>query len=197
MSAALPPLMYVTHRRLMGNGPELVDTLRAALWQLPPESIMVYVREPDLEGLALVELCRAFVPIVRESSQRIVVRERVDVARYVGADGVQLPEDSFSVAEVRRLWPGALCGVSLHDPERLGGETEADFATLSPIHPSETHPTTAPLGLEALRRAVERSRIPIYALGGIDADNAEATFATGVHGVAMMRAAWRPVAPSP
>jgi len=190
----LPPLMYVTNRRLMGNGPELVDTLRSALWSLPPGSIMVYVREPDLEGLALVELCRAFIPVVRDSSQRIVVRDRIDVARFVGADGVQLPEESFTVSEARKLWPGGLVGVSLHDPSAIPADIDADFATLSPIFATETHPEAIPLGLDALRSAVVSTRCPLYALGGIDDSNAQATFATGVYGIAMMRTAWRAAA---
>lgn len=191
---ALPRLMYVTSRRLMGNGPELVDTLASALWALPPESVLVYVREPDLEGLALTELLRAFMPIVHASSQRLVVRERVDIARFVGADGVHLPENSFTTEEVRQLWPSAILGRSLHDVSQLANAGDVDYATLSPIFETDSHPNTPPLGVAALTEAA-KSTVPLYALGGIDETNAEEVFKTGVYGVAMMRAAWRRVAP--
>lgn len=191
----LPALMYVTSRRLMGTGPEIVDTLAEALWSLPPESVLVYVREPDLDGLALTELLRAFMPIVHAASQRIVVRERVDVARFVGADGVHLPENSFTTEEVRRLWPSAILGRSLHDLGALSHAGDVDYATLSPVFETDSHPGAPPLGLDVLSRAAH-SPVPLYALGGIDEANAASVFATGVYGVAMMRAAWRRVSPT-
>ena len=40
-----------------------------------------------------------------------------------------------------------------------------------------------------------KSKTPVYALGGVDEQNAEKVFATGIHGIAMMRAAWRKSAP--
>lgn len=190
----LPPLLYVSNRRLMGNGPELIDTLKAALWDLPPQSILVYVREPDLEGMALTELCRAFLPVVRDASQRIVVRERIDVARFVGADGVHLPEHSFTPAEVRSLWPAAWIGKTVHSVQAAKAVTDVDYAILSPIFPTESHPNATPLGLDALREACS-GPVPIYALGGIDGSNAESVFAAGANGVAMMRHAWRKHSP--
>jgi thiamine-phosphate pyrophosphorylase len=191
---ALPPLMYVTSRRLMGTGPEIVDTLAEALWSLPPESVLVYVREPDLDGLALTELVRAFMPVVHAASQRLVLRERVDIGRFVGADGVHLPENSFTPAEVRRIWPSAILGRSLHDLSSIATAGDVDYATLSPIFETDSHPETQPLGLSALQHAAAIN-VPLYALGGIDEANAQRVLETGVHGVAMMRAAWRKVAP--
>ncbi|MCC6807978.1 MAG: thiamine phosphate synthase [Deltaproteobacteria bacterium] len=191
---ALPPLMYVTSRRLMGTGPEIVDTLAEALWSLPPESVLVYVREPDLDGLALTELVRAFMPVVHAASQRLVLRERVDIGKFVGADGVHLPENSFRPDEVRQLWPSAILGRSLHDVAMLASPGDVDYVTLSPLFETDSHPGTPPLGMAALEEA-RKSKVPLYALGGIDEANATSVLATGVHGVAMMRAAWRRVAP--
>jgi thiamine-phosphate diphosphorylase len=186
--------MYVTQRRLMGEGPEIIDTLAHALWAFPPQSILVYVREPDLEGLALTELVRAFMPVVHASSQRLVVRERVEIGRFVGADGVHLPEKSLTAHQVRQLWPGAIVGRSLHDLSALAETTDVDYITLSPVFETDSHPNTPPLGLDAIVQAA-KSTTPVYALGGIDESNAERVFATGVHGIAMMRAAWRKSAP--
>lgn len=191
----LPPLMYITNRRLMGNGPELVETFRGALWELPPQSILVYVREPDLEGLALTELCRALIPVVRDASQRLVVRERIDVARYVGADGVHLPEQSFTPGEARLLWPGAWLGRSVHSTDAVLSVTDVDYVLLSPIFTTPTHPDQAPLGLDAVRNAAS-AKVPVYALGGIEPANAQSVFEAGATGVAMMRHAWRQHAPT-
>lgn len=185
----LPRLMYVTNRRLMGEGPELVDNFRRVVWELPSGSLLVHVREKDLSGLALVELCRAWLPIARDAGHRVVINDRLDVARFVEADGVHLPETGLSIEEARRLWPGALVGRSCHSAEGVGLSQGADYVTLAPIHATPSKPDAAGLGLEALKKAAAL-RVPIYALGGFDGSNAEAAFAFGAHGVAMMRAAW-------
>jgi thiamine-phosphate pyrophosphorylase len=152
------------------------------------------VREPDLDGLALTELVRAFMPVVHAASQRLVLRERVDIGRFVGADGVHLPENSFRPDEVRQIWPSAILGRSLHSLEALSDVGDVDYVTLSPVFETDSHPDTKPLGLDAVAQA-SKSKVPLYALGGIDEQNARQVLQTGVHGVAMMRAAWRKVAP--
>jgi thiamine monophosphate synthase len=44
---------------------------------------------------------------------------------------------------------------------------------LSPIFATQSHTDRAPLGLARLRTIARTSPIPIYALGGIDAENME------------------------
>ncbi len=190
MRFTLPPLMFVTNRKLMGEGSEIADVLRRAVWSLPPFSVLVQIRERDLEGLELVNLCRAFIPIIRDASQLVVVNDRLDVARYVGADGVHLPRTGLSPKDARALWPSAIVGRACHSSEELLVEPEVDYATLSPIFATASKPETEPQGLAAVRRAAE-SKTPFYALGGINKGNAQMVFEAGAPGVAMMRAAWQ------
>ena len=82
----------------------------------------------------------------------------------------------------------------MHDVSQLAHAGDVDYATLSPIFETDSHPNTPPLGVAAPTEAA-KSTVPLYALGGIDETNAEEVFKTGVYGVAMMRAAWRRVAP--
>jgi thiamine-phosphate pyrophosphorylase len=188
---ALPRLMYVTNRKLMGeDGPELVEALRRAVWALPPFSILVHIREADLPGRALVELCRAYLPVIRDASQQVVVGDRLDVARFVGADGVHLPSQGLEIIEARRQWPGAIVGRSCHAVSELEAAADADYAVLSPIFPTPSKKDRPGLGLAALEEA-GHSGVPVYALGGLDAKNAAQAFGAGAYGVAVMRAAWQ------
>lgn len=62
-----------------------------------------------------------------------------------------------------------------------------DFATLSPIKPTLSHPTGNPLGLGQFGEWVRGLALPVYALGGLSADDLPAVRAAGGRGVAGIR----------
>jgi thiamine-phosphate pyrophosphorylase len=64
----------------------------------------------------------------------------------------------------------------------------ADMALLSPIFPTESHPQARPLGLEALAAAAQTAgKMPVFALGGVNAANAASCIEAGAAGVAGIR----------
>ena len=62
-----------------------------------------------------------------------------------------------------------------------------DYVTLSPIFPSPSKPAYGPaLGIEALAATAAQVRIPVLALGGVDATNLRACLDAGAAGAAVM-----------
>jgi len=114
-------------------------------------------------------------------------------AAEVGADGAHLGGgDPRKVGEARRaLPPSSIIGYSAHSPEEIAAAAEegADYATLSPIfEPSSKTSALRPLGLEILALACRSAKVPVYALGGIDAARARAARQAGAYGVAVIGA---------
>ena len=66
----------------------------------------------------------------------------------------------------------------------------ADFALLSPVLPTLTHPGAATLGWEAFSALAAVSPIPVYGLGGLGRDDVALAQSHGAHGVALLRGAW-------
>ena len=62
-----------------------------------------------------------------------------------------------------------------------------DYVFYSPVFPTRTHPEAIPLGLDHLAEICEAYPIPIFALGGINQENAEACMAVGADGIAGIR----------
>ena len=77
-------------------------------------------------------------------------------------------------------------GASAHDIEeglaasRLG----ARYVTFSPIFPTGSKPGHPGVGLDALRAFCSGVPLPVFALGGIDLDNAPACIGVGARGIA-------------
>jgi thiamine-phosphate pyrophosphorylase len=66
-------------------------------------------------------------------------------------------------------------------------ESEAvDFVVFAPVFGKHSAPGTQPTGLDALRDACQ-AKIPVFALGGVTAENARSCLNAGAAGIAGIR----------
>lgn len=174
-------VVAITDRARMGSTPkEFGEAIERAVKGCPPGSVLVQVREKDLDGKALLEL----ISIARRYT-RVIVNDRVDVALAAEAIAVHLPEDGLSVADARAQFPGVI-GVSRHAPD---ANTGADLVHLGPIFETPSKPGVTPLGLDVLR--APHGAAKLVAIGGIDTpERARQAALAGADAVAVIRAAW-------
>ncbi|MEH3117551.1 MAG: thiamine phosphate synthase [Methylorubrum populi] len=193
-AAPLPPLLVVTDRH--GAARPLAETVRAAV---AGGARFVWLRDRDLDREARRDLARTLADLLRPVGGTLVVGGAAELAVEAGAQGVHLPGSAGldGIRAARSRLGAGLVGVSAHSPAEVAAAAEAgaDYVTLSPIFPTASKPGYGPaLGLAALRTACA-SRLPVFALGGIDADNARACREAGAAGVAVMGGVMR--APDP
>jgi len=176
---------YITDRHAAGGEEALMECVRRAL---AAGVERIQVREKDLDARELCGLVRRVLALPNPYGARILVNSRVDIALACGAHGVHLTGESIAPSLWRGITPpGFLIGVSAHsvDELRRAEREDADFAVFSPIFPVRSKTGYGPaLGVERLREAACAVAIPVFALGGVTAENAAECVAAGAMGVA-------------
>ncbi len=172
-------------RHAGGSGEALVERVAAAA---RAGVHLVHVRERDLEARPLTELVGRCVGAVQGTRARVVVNDRVDVALAAGAHGVHLRGDSLPAARVRTMVPPEfLLGRSVHGlDEALRAQDEGglDYLVFGTVFGTPSKPGAVIGGLDALARAAAATRLPVLAIGGMNAATLPAVGAAGAAGFA-------------
>jgi thiamine-phosphate pyrophosphorylase len=180
-------LCYITDRHVLEP-----RKLRSRIAETASAGVdLIQLREKDLATRELVELAHDALHATRNTTTRLVVNDRLDIALAAGAAGVHLGRESLRAGDVRRIVPADfLVGVSCHSPDeaREAESSGADYILLGPIFPtpSKLH-YGPPLGVEKLREAARQVKIPVLALGGITVERALECRAAGAAGIAAIR----------
>ena len=188
---ALPPLLGISHAEALG-----VDTFLARLdVALHGGLRLIQLRDKTLPDDARLALARETVRRAHLHGARVLINGGMEFARAAGADGVHL--DSAAAARLTARPEGGeadsfLLATSCHDGAELAHAAAigADFALLSPVLPTLSHPGAVTLGWEAVATLAAASPIPVYGLGGLGRDDVALAQSHGAHGVALLRGAW-------
>ncbi|MCD6705891.1 MAG: Nudix family hydrolase [Thiobacillus sp.] len=183
---SLPPLLGITHAESLG-----VDSFLARLDIALANGLrLIQLRDKTLPEDARLALARETVRRAHRYGARVLVNGDPALAGAAGADGVHL--DSTAAARLTARPDYDWIGVSCHDAAELAhaAAIEADFALLSPVLPTLTHPGAVTLGWDTFSALAAASPIPVYGLGGLGRDDVALAQSHGAHGVALLRGAW-------
>jgi thiamine-phosphate pyrophosphorylase len=153
---------------------------------------LIQLREKNLTTLVLYDLACKAAKITRDSSTRLLVNDRADVALAAEADGVHLTTQSIKTSLIRQTFGDQfLIGISAHSLHEVhkAFEDKADFAVFGPVFDTLSKGTYgSPQGLTNLARvAAEVKPFPVLALGGVTLDKVADCFRAGASGIAAIR----------
>lgn len=171
--------------------PDAFDTWRRYLLAaIDRGERLLLLRFPLWTAERVRELAAALIPAAREHGAQIVLSGDIAGARMLGV-GVQLKARQLDSLDERPLPLEQLVGASCHDADELAkASTLADFATLSPVAITASHPDMPALGWPAFEALVERAAIPVFALGGMTRQDVAKVRQAGGQGVAGIRGFW-------
>ncbi len=151
---------------------------------------MVQLRAKGVADRRLLELAREAVRAAREGDVLILINDRPDVARIVGADGVHVGQEDLAPEDVRAvLGPDAILGLSTHSREQVlsAASQPVDYVAVGPVFATSTKLDADPVvGLDFVRDARRLLAVPVVAIGGITKENAGEAVRAGAQGLAVI-----------
>lgn len=150
----------------------------------------IIFREKNVSEAEYYEMAEKIKEICDEYEKKLILHNFIDMhnIQKCNTGSIHLPFDKFVEMNenVREMYD--IIGVSTHtveealECERLG----ASYITASHIFETKCKEGLEPRGLKYLKAACDAVKIPVYALGGIDASNASLCIDNGAAGVCVM-----------
>lgn len=183
----LPPHYVIT--------PEPADTdpefLRALECVLGAGEKCIQLRGKHLAYERLRALARAARELTGAAGAQLLINSHVELAQELGL-GVHLPAAELMQLRERPLGPERWVAASCHDERELAQAVKigVDFAVLGPVRKTASHPHSTPLGWSGFAPLCAQAPFPVYALGGLAADDVATARAAGAQGVAGISGFW-------
>ena len=133
----------------------------------------------------LLELCKT-------SHSRLLINSSPDYAVKIAAHGVHLNSTRLIQLNERPLDNNFLIAASCHNAIELehACKIDVDFAVLSPVNKTSSHESAKPLGWDKFNDLVESVYVPVYALGGMRAEDMKKSRESGAQGVSVLSGIW-------
>lgn len=191
LTAARLPDVYA----ISGDFADQADFLRRVERLIAGGVRLLCLRCPDLEPGAYRALATAVLPRARPAGMQVLLHGAADCLTELAAElgaGRHLPARAVAGLDRRPLPAGAWCAASCHDATELAQAARigCDFAVLSPVAVTASHPERPPLGWARFAALVDGAALPVFALGGMQPELARAAREHGGQGVAVMRNVW-------
>ena len=137
---------------------------------------IVQLRDKESSDRALLAKAHFFREQTRRAGALFIVNDRLDIALLADADGIHVGQQDLPVAEIRRLAPDLLIGLSCNTEEQareVGRLVRKDpellsYYNIGPLYPTSTKAKLADfLGPEAISRFRRHVALPFTVMGGI------------------------------
>lgn len=154
---------------------------------------LVQLRAKSLSLDEYIGLARQVRRLCRDYDAKLILNADPELVSVVGADGVNLTGERLMTMVKRPLSDDKLVSASCHTESDLvhAAEINVDFAMLSPVKSTASHPDVTPIGWLKFQAMCENAIFPVYALGGVSEEDLDQAFINGAQGIAAIRALWQ------
>ena len=172
------------------------DVERVASQMLEGGVDLLQFRAKNHSESEIERLAAKIAPLTENAGIPLILNDCPQLVPSVGAQGAHVGQDDFSVADARwragRALAGEIAppiiGKSTHTLSQAAAAEEegADYIGFGPLFATPTKPGRPAIGLEDIRAAHARARIPIFCIGGIKIENLETVIAAGARRVVIV-----------
>ena len=146
---------------------------------------LIQLREKNVTEDEYIAYAREALAVCRSLGAKLIINDSVTVCAAVDADGVHLGQGDTDPKEARRiLGYNAIIGVTAKTVEQAQrAEADgADYLGSGAVFGTSTKADAVKMDIETLREIVSSVSIPVYAIGGINAENISQLRGSGIYG---------------
>lgn len=153
---------------------------------------LVQLRAKQLSKNSLTELTKKAHELCKRFKASLLINTDVSEFSTLSADGLHLSSDRLRSITQRPFGDELLLSASCHTvddmlhAERIG----ADMILLSPVKETRSHPGVKGIGWQKFSEMIAHTGLPVYALGGMSADDLATAKLSGAQGVAAISSFW-------
>ena len=181
-------ILYAVTDRHWLNGRRLYDDVEKAI---KGGASIIQLREKNLtreefkiEALEIQKLCKKYkIPFI--------INDDVELAVEINADGIHVGQDDMEAGSVRALIGNEkILGVSVQTPEEaVSAESKgADYLGAGAVFHTDSKSDAVEVSHDTLKKICSSVKIPVVAIGGINAKNIHELAGSGIAGVAIISA---------
>jgi 8-oxo-dGTP diphosphatase len=154
---------------------------------------LAVLRAKELPTRELLAVCRRATDVCRAGGAQLLINTDPVLLDASGADGVHLDSARLMAMTSRPIPAERWLAASCHDVRELdqAARIGVDFAVLSPVAATPSHPQALAIGWQRFQQLVERVNLPVFALGGMGPEQLDAAWQHGGQGIAAMRSLWK------
>ena len=181
-----PSLYLVTDSEGVGEA-EFLDIIGQAL---AGGVTLVQLREKEKSGREYYELAVKVKAVTDRFGVPLIIDDRFDVALAVNAAGVHLGQEDLPVAQARKMMAGKIIGATAKTvvQAKAAEAAGADYLGVGAIYPTTTKVKTVITSVETVCDIVKSVKIPVAAIGGLNAGNLRVLYGSGIKGIAVVTA---------
>ncbi len=180
-------LYAVTDRHWL-NGRTLAECVAQAI---DGGATFVQLREKNLDEQNFLREAEELKKLCAARSVPFVVNDNVMIAKEAHADGVHVGQSDMACLEARRLLgPDSIIGVSAQTVEQavLAEKQGADYLGVGAVFATGSKTDADSVPIETLKEICAAVKIPVVAIGGINAGNMSELYGTGIAGISVISA---------
>ena len=143
------------------------------------------------------KIAKQLLKFCKMKKLKLLIASDIKLAEDINAHGVHFPEYMIKKKNIinwvivkniklRKNW---IITTAVHSLQGIKNAEffDIDAALLSPVFPSKSHKHKKNLGINKFSKIVKKTKLPIYALGGINIKNIKSLLRTDIIGYAFQR----------
>jgi 8-oxo-dGTP diphosphatase len=186
-------LQLPRHYMITGVDPKVPSAFLQTLSKAITQGIrLVQLRAHQLSDRDYRQILSEAVPLCRSRGVKLLLNRVEGILDWHGeADGLHLTARSLNSLSQRPALEGLL-GASCHclDELKKAEHLGLDYALLSPVRPTSSHPHASCLGWDNFAAWVDQVNLPVYALGGMVRIDLPKAISNGAQGIAGISTFW-------